>query len=741
MRILMIQPNYHSGGAEIAGNWPPSWVPYVGGALKSAGFTDIRFVDAMTNYIPDDVLAQIIEKHQPDVVLATAITPMIYQSQKTLKIVKEVCPNAKTIMGGVHPTYMYNEVLNEAPWVDYIIRGEGEEITVNLLNAIANGTDVKDRRNILGIAFLENGQVVATPAHPPIKNLDTLSPDWSLLEWEKYIYTPLNVRVAVPNYARGCPFRCRFCSQWKFWRKYRSRSPKLFVDEIEKLVKEHNVGFFILADEEPTIAKPRFLALCNELIERKLDVHWGINTRVTDILWDEKELPLYRKAGLVHISLGTEAAAQLNLNVFRKETTIEDNKRAVRLLRENGIVAEVQYIMGLENETLETIEETYRMARDWQADMTNWNMFTPWPFSELFEDVGDKVEVRDYSHYNFVTPIMKPNNITREELLKGVLRNYARFYMWKTWEYWFEKDPFKRRYLLGRLRAFLQTTINKRFYNLKRVKQKGLHTEIDFGFDESKILSREQIAQRKHAHPELGADVTFTGTISACGAPNDLPEYQPTVVEEQHSGIQVFLIEDEESTRVTLRQALRSQPGIDVYSEATNAETGLVLLTSVTGGDVALVDLSLPDKTGVEVAQEFRQVRETSENPNLKLCLLLASDSLEEIRLALAAGVPSYCLKTSPIERLAEAIRRTHAGYFYLDPAIALQLLSVVRERESEAILTQPELEVLASLAAGSTDEAIAQNLGTNVDTVKTHIANILDRLYVSDWVQRAVKV
>ena len=194
---------------------------------------------------------------------------------------------------------MYNEVLNEAPWIDYIIRGEGEEITVNLLRAIANGTDLEERRNILGIAFLEDGQhgdsvcrlnvgtsrrqVVATPAHPPIKNLDTLSPDWSLLDWDKYIYTPLNVRVAVPNYARGCPFRCRFCSQWKFWRKYRSRTPKLFVNEIEQLVKEYNVGFFILADEEPTINKPKFLALCNELIDRNLDVHWGINTRVWKI--------------------------------------------------------------------------------------------------------------------------------------------------------------------------------------------------------------------------------------------------------------------------------------------------------------------------------------------------------------------------------------------------------------------------------------------------------------------------
>jgi len=482
--------------------------------LKQAGFTNVRFVDAMSKDIPDDVLAEIIKANQPDVVLATAITPMIYQSETTLKIAKEVCPNVVTVMGGIHPTYMYAEVLNEAPWVDYIIRGEGEEVTVNLLSAIAQGTDQQDRAEIQGIAFLDNGEVVATPAHPPIKNLDTLSPDWSLLEWEHYIYTPLNVRVAVPNYARGCPFRCRFCSQWRFWRKYRSRTPKQFVDEIETLVKEYNVGFFILADEEPTINRSRFIALCEELIERNLDVYWGINTRVTDVLRDEELLPLYRKAGLVHVSLGTEAAAQLNLNVFRKETTIEDNKRAVQLLKKNGIVAEAQFIMGLENETPETIEETYRMALDWKPDMVNWNMFTPWPFSDLFQDLGDRVEVRDYSQYNFVTPIMKPDNMEREEVLKGVLRNYARFYLRKTIEYWFARDPFKRRYLLGCLKAFAKTTLNKRFYNLGRVKYKGLQTNIDLGFDESKVFTREELAQRKQEHPELQADMSFAGTMS-----------------------------------------------------------------------------------------------------------------------------------------------------------------------------------------------------------------------------------
>lgn len=539
MRVMMIQPNYHAGGAEIAGNWPPGWVAYIGGALKAVGFDNIRFVDAMTNHIGDDALRDIIAQNRPDVVLATAITPMIYQAQRTLQIAKEAVPGVVTVLGGIHPTFMYAQVLGEAPWIDYIVRGEGEEIAVELMQAIRDGTDRARRREIRGIAYLdESGLVMATPARPVIEDLDGLTPDWSLLEWDKYIYVPLNCRVAVPNFARGCPFTCRFCSQWKFWREYRVRDPKKFVDEVEVLVREHKVGFFILADEEPTIHRKKFIRLCQELIDRNLPVHWGINTRVTDILRDRDLLPFFRKAGLVHVSLGTEAAAQMNLDRFRKQTTIEQNKLAIRLLKEAGMVAEAQFIMGMENETPETIEETYRLALDWQPDMANWNMYTPWPFAEMFEELGDKVEVRDYAKYNFVTPIIQPDGMTREQVLKGVLRNYARFYMRKTFfSYPWLRDTFKRRYMLGCLKAFAKTTATKKFYDLERLKFNGVTTRVDLGFDETKVLRKDQIAAQKL---NLSADIDYVGTfgrgdghpdrvlrgdtgpILACGAPNHL---------------------------------------------------------------------------------------------------------------------------------------------------------------------------------------------------------------------------
>jgi len=522
MRILFIHPNYHSGGAEIAGNWPPAWVAYLTGALKRAGFTDVGFIDAMTNNLSDEQVAARIAADRPDIIGCTAITPSIYKAQRLLQIAKQVHPKAVTLLGGIHATFMYQQVLAEAPWIDAIVRGEGEAILVNLVRAVAAGCWPAERARINGIAFADGDSIIATPAEPPVADLDAIMPDWSILEWEKYIYIPLNVRVAIPNMARGCPFTCSFCSQWKFWRNYRIRDPKKVVDEIETLVNDHQVGFFILADEEPTINKKKFVAFCEELIARGLPdrVKWGINTRVTDILRDEALLPFYRTAGLLHVSLGTEAAAQLKLDRFNKETTIAQNRRAIQLLRAAGIVAEAQFIVGLENETAETLEETYRMALDWNPDMANWAMYTPWPFSDLFRELGDKVEIFDYDKYNFVTPIIRPEAMDRAELLDRVMNNYRRFYMRKSLlDYPWNRDRTKRKYMLGCLKAFMKSGVKRTFYDLGRVNYWGPQSKkkVDFHFDTSRTRAMapaaadwEAAADKVRKHKEAPA-------VMACG--------------------------------------------------------------------------------------------------------------------------------------------------------------------------------------------------------------------------------
>ncbi|GIT92434.1 anaerobic magnesium-protoporphyrin IX monomethyl ester [oxidative] cyclase [Jannaschia pagri] len=499
MRILFVHPNYRSGGAEIAGTWPPAWVAYLSGHLRQNGFDEIHFIDAMTDNISDEDLAQRMAEIAPDVVGVTAITPSIYRAEDVLQVAQRVVPNAVRVLGGVHATFMYKQVLSEAPWVDVIVRGEGEEICTALMLAIRDGRWPQDRRKIHGLAFWDGDQIVATQAASTVKDLSKIKPDWSVLDWAKYIYIPLGTRVAIPNLARGCPFTCSFCSQWKFWRDYRVRDPKDVVDEIEALVNDHGVGFFILADEEPTINKKKFVAFCQELIDRDLPrrVKWGINTRVTDIYRDRDLLSFYRKAGLVHVSLGTEAAAQMKLDQFNKETKVEENKEAIRLLRDADILVEAQFIVGLDNETPETLEETYRMAWDWQPDLANWSMYTPWPFTPLFQDLKDQVEVFDFSKYNFVTPIMKPAAMERGELLDGVMNNYRRFYGRKAlFHYPWRGTGFRRRYLLGCLYAFLKAGFQRTFYDLGKAGYWGPQTKasVDFQFDETRQLAEAQTA-------------------------------------------------------------------------------------------------------------------------------------------------------------------------------------------------------------------------------------------------------
>ena len=546
MRIVLVHPNYHSGGAEIAGNWPPAWVAYLAGHLRAAGFDDIHFIDAMTDDLPDEELADRLAKLAPDIVGVTAITPSIYKAEEVLRIAQQVAPGALRVLGGVHATFMFKQVLSEAPWIDVIVRGEGEEIFQTLVRAVADGSYAANRRRIRGLAFRDGDEIVATPAASTVKDLDAIDPDWSLLEWSKYIYVPLGVKVAIPNMARGCPFTCSFCSQWKFWRDYRVRDPKKVVDEIERLVNDHGVGFFILADEEPTINKKKFVEFCQELIDRGLNerVKWGINTRVTDIWRDRDLLKFYRKAGLVHVSLGTEAAAQLKLDLFNKETKVEENKEAIRLLREADIFTEAQFIVGLDNETAETLEETYRMAWDWQPDLANWSMYTPWPFTPLFQELRDKVEVFDFSKYNFVTPIMAPAAMTRGELLDGVMKNYRRFYMKKAlFHYPWRGTGFRRRYLLGCLKAFLKAGVGRTFYDLGKAGYWGPQTKekVDFHFDMSRTIAPAQMddweaaadraaraAERRAAVKAQGkarAEERNAAKVMACGGGDlQLPE-------------------------------------------------------------------------------------------------------------------------------------------------------------------------------------------------------------------------
>jgi len=230
------------------------------------------------------------------------------------------------------------------------------------------------------------------------------------------------------------------------------------------------------------------------------------------------------------------------------------------------------------------------------------------------------------------------------------------------------------------------------------------------------------------------------------------------------SKIRVALIEDHDLTRVGIRTALQQRQEIDVVGEASNAADGMKLLETV-HPDIAIIDIGLPDKDGIELTRELKSYQESREGTPTKVLILTLRDSKEAVLAAFAAGADSYCMKDISFDNLLEALRVTYSGNAWIDPAIARIVLQQAQQtpdnvEESEdtktvAInaesieydqmiaaypLTERELEVLQLIVEGCSNAVIAEKLYITVGTVKTHVRNILNKLCADDRTQAAVR-
>ncbi len=427
-KILLITPPYHSGVVESAGVWLNVGFVYIAGSLRAAGYDPIYY-DAMSHWHDYDDIGKRIESERPDVVATTAFTAEIVDALKVLKLAKEINSNIITVIGNVHPTFCYEEMLKDASTpVDYIVRGEGEETMVDLMNALSAGGDVSA---VKGIAYRQDNRTVATPSRGYIKDLDALPLAWDLVDWPIYTYRTMEgSRLAIVSSSRGCSQRCSFCSQQLFWqRKWRGRSPENFVGELEFLRDTYGVNVVMISDETPTLDRKRWEKVLDLLIERQVGTKILMETRVDDILRDEDIMWKYRKANIDHIYVGVEATTQETLDIFKKDIKVEHSKRALELINEYGIVSETSFVLGMPDDTKEKIRKTVELAKFYNPDLAFFLAIAPWPYSEIYPMLKPYVEVWDYSKYNLVEPVVKPKAMTIDEVRSELGLASRNFYM------------------------------------------------------------------------------------------------------------------------------------------------------------------------------------------------------------------------------------------------------------------------------------------------------------------------
>ena len=459
-KILLITPPYHSGVVESAGRWPNLGFIYIAGEVEKAGF-EVDIYDAMSTFDTYEQIRERIKNSNARFVCSTAITATINDAIKVLAVAKEELEGVTTILGGVHPTFCYEEILNDNDTVDYCILGEGELTSPELLKAITDNNDIS---HVQGIAYKDNGKVCKTEARPFIEDLDSLTPAWHLVNWSDYpLYFIDNSTVAIVSSSRGCIHKCVFCSQHKFWQgTYRDRDPEKFVNEIEHIATTYGVNVFFIADEYPTNSRERWEKILELLTEKNLGIHILMETCIQDIIRDADIIDRYRQAGILFIYVGVEATSEQRLEEFKKETGFEDSKQALKIVREAGMIIESSLILGMPNETPETIKETLRLAKEYNADFMHFLLLAPWPYADMYESLKPYIEVHDFSKYNLVEPVIKPVNMTRDALMKAVLNCYKEYYMAKLPQWTKMKDyPLKKSCIIKGMKAIIENSFLK----------------------------------------------------------------------------------------------------------------------------------------------------------------------------------------------------------------------------------------------------------------------------------------
>ncbi|MEM2046098.1 MAG: radical SAM protein, partial [Candidatus Bathyarchaeia archaeon] len=328
MRVTLINPPYPKGSPESV--FIPLGISYLAAILERSGH-EVYVMDCQALRLsPDDIGDKLLEL-KPQIVGVTASTLTYWPAIEIVRNAKKMLPGCITVMGGPHVTVMDEDTLKQNPEVDIIVRREGEYTMLELLNKLSKGGDLS---NVYGITFRRGDKIFRSPERPFIQNLDELP-------FPAFDHLPLkNYRVFGKNYmpiitSRGCPFQCTFCMASKMCgKKFRARSPKNVVDELEVLITRYGADAITFYDDTFTFDMERVIKICHEMKRRDILPPWDCRTRV-DMITD-KLLTEMRTANCQLIHFGVESGNPEILRAMKKGTTVEQNERAIKMAKKAG---------------------------------------------------------------------------------------------------------------------------------------------------------------------------------------------------------------------------------------------------------------------------------------------------------------------------------------------------------------------------------------------------------------------
>ncbi len=369
-----------------------------------------------------------------DIVGLTAMTPTINAALSIAHQLKLANPDLVIILGGAHATLLPEETLASAPQIDVVVRGEGEETSIDLLQALKNKQPLDD---VPGISYRKDSQTVSTLVRSTDVDLDSLPfLAYHLLPWQRYKPHPPHGR-ALPFAAiitsRGCPYSCSYCSK-VFGNKFREESPERVVEEVTCYIERFGVKELSFYDDVFTLNKKRAYAIADGILRKGRKIHWTCETMVN--LVDRKLLHRMKQAGYYAIAYGIESASQEILDTLNKDITVEQVEKAVHLTQEVGLQTVGYFMIGSPGEDTNTIAKTIKFAKGLNLNFAQFAITTPFPGTELYNTYlgGGKDDI-PWENFLYegtggkVTPVFESNGLNRDDLQHWVSMAYRQFYL------------------------------------------------------------------------------------------------------------------------------------------------------------------------------------------------------------------------------------------------------------------------------------------------------------------------
>jgi len=413
VRILLVQPPPPPDyvGFRRTAVPEPLALECIGAAARPNH--DVRLLDMRL----DDALPQALADFEPDVVGVTCLTTEVYNAQDLLKKVKETRPRAFTVVGGLHASLLPADF--QFPYVDAIVVGEGEQTFRHLLEVL-DGTwpDAPgDALGAVGSLAWRRGENewVFNARRPLMASLDDLpmpARDLTARYAEQYFFL-FDQPHTVMATSRGCPFRCNFCSVWKFYhKKCRYASAERVVAEIET-IGTRTISF---VDDNFLANVPRAWKIVELIKARGIRKEFGMQARTDTISRHPDLLAAWREAGLETVLIGFEAASQDKLDAVAKGATVEQNERAMDLLNSLGVLMWGAFIVDPQ-----FTREDFRQLKTYREQKNiiypQFTILTPLPGTDLYEQRHAELVTHDYRLFDALHAVL-PTRLPREEFYR-----------------------------------------------------------------------------------------------------------------------------------------------------------------------------------------------------------------------------------------------------------------------------------------------------------------------------------